>query len=95
MNDYRLAEPPEFLYRAVEVGQVDEIFINGFNVNNTPRIELFETEHSARYAIPRKAHPYIITILAEHMSQDGYSFFRTATGWHTDVVPPKYVRLHG
>ena len=90
-----LAEPPEFLYFAVDISLFDIIMKHGLNRLKMPFIELSENEYEAKRKTKVKV-PYSFTVLAEYMRRDGFVFCKTDSGeWLTDDIPSKYIRLNG
>ena len=91
-----LAEPPEFLFKAVPLNSIDHVFTHGLKRLKTPFIDAYETENDARIGFGYNKFAYIFVIRSRAMYEDGYKFYMLETGtWGTDEVPQKYLLLHG
>lgn len=91
-----IAEPPEFLFKAVDMELSDIIFRRGLNRLKMPFIDMYETDTLARRAYTKKKTPYIFAIRSRAMYEDGFKFYLLETGtWGTDDIPQRYLLLHG
>ena len=91
-----IADPPEFLFKAVDMELSDIIFRRGLNRLKMPFIDMYETETEARRAYTKKKTPYMFAIRSRAMYEDGFKFYLLETGtWGTDDIPQRYLLLHG
>ena len=91
-----ISEPPEFLFKAVDMELSDIIFRRGLNRLKMPFIDMYETETEARRAYTKKKIPYVFAIRSRAMYEDGFMFYSLETGtWGTDDIPQRYLLLHG
>ena len=90
----RLAEPPEFLYFAMDGDSSHKAFMHGLKRKGEPFVTLYGNEALARKDLRRLPYVTLFAVVARVMSEDGYKFALADSGeWVIDEVPPKYLRL--
>ena len=89
-----IAEPPEFLFYAVEASKVDRVFKQGLNRSKMASIALYDNPDKARRTIAGRKPVCVFAIVARVMVEDGYIFYRSeADEWLVDEIPSKYLRF--
>ena len=86
------AEPPEFLFVAVDDRLSDKTFRHGLKRNTGAFIRMFETADQAKQEV-KANFPYAFVVMARLMSEDGYIFQKSEGCWQTAEVPAKYLRF--
>lgn len=83
--------PPSFLYHGTPEKFVSIIKSEGLKPMSRQYVHLSGDRETATKVGQRRGKPYIFTILAEMMHNDGIQFYQAANGiWLTDYVDPKY-----
>lgn len=94
MTRRKTAEPPEFLFCAVDASKTDQAYRHGLNRRKMASMALYDNPESARRSKGKKLDICIFVVLANVMIEDGYEFFQTNDNlWHTTEIPPKYLRF--
>ena len=86
--------PPEFLYHGTATRFLESIREQGLRPGSRQQVHLSSDEITATAVGQRHGKPVVLTVLAGHMFQDGFLFYRSANGvWLTDAVPAAYLRF--
>lgn len=85
-------EPPEFLYHGTATRNIDSIRKGGINKGTRLHVHLSKDKETAENVGSRHGTPYIFTIKAKEMFDDGIKFYLSENGVHlTDFINPKYI----
>lgn len=61
---------------------------------NRQHVHLSKEKETALKVGQRHGKPVIITVLAQQMAQEGYTFYLSENGvWLTEEVPTRYLRI--
>lgn len=87
------AEPPEFLFKAVDEESADGVFRHGLKRNTGSFVTMYTSKSLAKNEISVRF-PFFYVIMAGLMSEDGYKFYDVGDGkWLAEEVPAKYLRF--
>jgi putative RNA 2'-phosphotransferase len=90
--DYLPIEPPEILYHGTSVDVVDIIKKEGIKKQSRQYVHLSQETETAKNVGGRHGKPFIFTILAKKMHENGYIFYKSENGvWLTDFVPVEFL----
>lgn len=85
-------KPPTKLYHGTAVKTTGIIFETGIQKQSRQHIHLSADFATAIQVGGRHGKPFVFTVLAEKMYNDGFEFFLAENGvWLTDHVPTKYL----
>ncbi len=91
--DYSPIEPPEILYHGTSVDVVDIIQKEGLKKQNRQYVHLSQETDTAKNVGGRHGKPFIFTILAKKMYENGHTFYKSDNGvWLTDHVPVEFLK---
>lgn len=86
--------PPLVLYHGTAQQFVPSILETGIEKLNRQHVHLSKEKETALKVGQRHGKPVIITVLAQQMAQDGYTFYLSENGvWLTEQVPVRYLRI--
>ena len=95
--DYAEAEPPAVLYHGTRTAFLDSIFREGLKPVNRTHVHLskdYDTAVSVSKRHKKQGSPVILTVNAEQMRKDGYSFFLSENNvWLCKQVPAEYLKI--
>ena len=84
--------PPDILYHGTGERFVKSIMNQGINKGNRLYVHLSETKETAVNVGKRHGKPFVLSIDARQMSEDGHTFYLSRNGvWLTDFVDVKYI----
>lgn len=84
--------PPETLYHGTATKFLSSIYEKGILSESRQYVHLSPTKEIAEKVGSRHGTPYILSIDARKMSQDGIKFYLSRNGvWLTKYVDPKYI----
>jgi putative RNA 2'-phosphotransferase len=87
------AHPPEILFHGTATRFLPSIRQAGLIKGERHHVHLSQDEKTASAVGGRHGHPAVLTILAEDMWRNGYSFYQSKNGvWLTDHVPTSYIQ---
>lgn len=85
--------PPEFLYHGTGYRSVSSIKKEGLLPMTRLYVHLSDDMNTAYNVGSRHGRPYVFTVEAEKMYEDGYHFYFSNNGvWQVKYVPVKYLR---
>ena len=85
-------KPPAILYHGTVERFADSIDKEGLKCMERDYVHMTSNYNTAIKVGQRRGKPFIYTILAEEMFNDGYEFFHTCNDvWLTKHVPPTYL----
>ncbi len=85
-------QPPEILYHGTVAKFLPAVRAQGLIKGSRQHVHLSSDRETARRVGERRGAAVILTIRAELMHGDGFSFFLSGNGvWLTDHVPPQYL----
>lgn len=86
------ALPPEKLYHGTVEKFLDGIRENGLQKMSRQHVHLSRDISTAQKVGSRRGKPVILTILANEMKEEGFTFFLSENGvWLCDHVPSKFI----
>lgn len=87
-------EPPSVLYHGTPEGNFPEILRDGLKKMRRHHVHLSPDEASAALVGARRGRPVVLTVDADAMHQEGWTFYRSGNGvWLVERVPPRYLAL--
>lgn len=90
----RSQEPPPLLFHGTTIRHLASIQTHGLLKQGRQQVHLSPDETTATKVGQRHGPPVVLRIAAQHMHQDGYTFYLSANGvWLTDHVPAAYITL--
>ncbi|MNV86216.1 RNA 2'-phosphotransferase [compost metagenome] len=82
------------LYHGTAQQFVHSILETGIEKLNRQHVHLSKEKETALKVGQRHGKPVIITVLAQQMAQEGYTFYLSENGvWLTEEVPTRYLRI--
>jgi putative RNA 2'-phosphotransferase len=86
------ALPPEKLYHGTVAKFLEAIKENGLQKMSRQHVHLSHDISTAQKVGSRRGKPVILTILANEMKEEGFTFFLSENGvWLCDHVPSKFI----
>ncbi len=90
------SEPPEYLYHGTARTSLSSITGNGLGPGARQYVHLVEDEETALQVGGRHGEPVVLTVKAQTMYENGFKFYKTASGiWLTKEVPAEYIEVQG
>ena len=87
--------PPEFLFHATAVKNVESIRSKGLVKGSRLHVHLSSNRETALKVGQRHGSPIVLTVLAGGMASNGYAFFLSENNvWLVDHVPPEFIQWH-
>jgi len=88
----RATEPPAFLYHGTAEKNREIILSDGIRKMNRQHVHLSDNKTTATNVGSRHGKPFVFTVLAGQMFQDGILFYLSENGvWLTDYVDAIYI----
>jgi len=89
---YEPAAPPEILFHGTVPAFLPGIKAEGLMRGKRTHVHLSATEETAITVGKRRGKPVVLTVAAQDMHQDGFTFFLTPNQvWLTVTVPSKFI----
>jgi putative RNA 2'-phosphotransferase len=89
---YENQRPPDFLLHGTSQNVVESIKLNGIEKRSRQFVHLSSDPKTASEVGKRHGKPYIFTVSAAKMYDEGFRFFLSDNGvWLTEFVPPEYL----
>ena len=93
--DYGPQQPPDVLYHGTAERSLPSILLTGLDKRDRHHVHLSELAETALSVGKRYGRPVLLTVQAQRMFRDGYTFFRSENGvWLTEHVPVEYLVRH-
>jgi putative RNA 2'-phosphotransferase len=87
-------EPPPLLYHGTLGGNLPEILRDGLKKMRRYHVHLSPDEASAALVGARRGRSVVLTVDADTMHQEGWTFYCSGNGvWLVERVPPRYLAL--
>ncbi len=92
---YTNQKPPEILFHGTGEKSVQSILETGLEKRSRQHVHLSNDMETAIKVGQRHGKPFVFSVLAEQMYNEGFQFYLSENGvWLTDHVPQKYLKAH-